>query len=296
MSVILIIGCAVTTFAGEMPDKTEGIPYIEFYAENASKDPAEINLSDAVSMTYNISECEFAYPLQRIKDEESIRAAIDFFSNIYVTGEPDGVFSTEGGEGLSLQDKDGNTIISIFIQAGMIDTSDGRREAEGLSGISEIPGLMSAGDWEAYYAEQKEAEEAYHETHELSYPCSLFEAEGKAAFDFYQECTADDIDHIYFFHNGKNKSAMDRDDIQKIYDSICQVQVTGIGNDSRWGDKWSVTIFYTRKGDTFTSDIQLSFHEGVLYTEEECYALEGLEAILGSYDWDELAVIAEGAK
>ena len=171
--------------------------------------------------------------MQYIRDEESILSAAEFFRGISVTGEPDGIFSTEGGQGLSLQDEEGHTIISIFIQAGMIDSADGRREAHGLSGIRNIPGLMTPADWEEYYAKQQEAEETYRKTHQLNYPCTLFEAEGKEAFDFYEACTAEEIDSIYFFHNGKNEYVTDRDAIQKIYDGLCKVQVTGPGEASR---------------------------------------------------------------
>ena len=157
ITVIFIISCTVTAFAQDsFVVKKNGIPYIELYAERAGLDPEKIDLSDAVSLSFSIQTCEFGYPVQKIDDEESVLAAADFFRNVCVTGEPDGVFSTEGGEGLSLQDEDGNIIISIFIQDGMIDTSDGRCEAEGLSRISEIPGLMTPGDWEEYFEQQKE--------------------------------------------------------------------------------------------------------------------------------------------
>jgi len=289
-----MISCTVTAFAkdGSAADKNS-IPYIEFYAEKAGLDPETIDLSDAASLSFSIQTCEFGYPVQRIDDEESVLAAADFFRNICVTGEPDGVFSTAGGEGLSLQDEDGNTIISIFIQDGMIDTSDGRCAADGLSGIFEIPGLMTPGDWEEYYEQQRDVEENYHETHKISYPCSMFEAEGKEAFDFYQTCSADDITGIYFFHDGKNITAQEPDDIRKIYDSLCQVQVTGEGEASRWMDQWSVTIFYTPEGSSFQSDIRFGFREGVLTVNDEAYAVEGLEEVLNSFDWDEMAVIAE---
>ena len=294
ITVVIMICCTVITFADDQSvSEKNGIPYIEFYADRIGWDPSEIDLTEAVSLAYSIQTCEFGYPVQTIDDEKSVRAAADYFRNIYVIGEPDGVFSTGDGKGLSLQDKEGNTIISIYIQDGMIDTSDGRCEAKGLNGIDAIPGLMTPGDWDAYYEQLQEAEEAYREDHDFHYPCSLFEAEGKEAYDFYQNCTAEDISEIYFFHNGKNKTALDPDDIQKIYDSLCQVQVTGEGEASRWMDQWSITIFYTPEGSSFQSDIRFGFREGVLSPGDEAYEVEGLEAVLESFDWDEMAVIAE---
>ena len=290
---LFVIGCAGAAFAGEMPADTKGIPYIEYYADLMGKDPADIDLSKAVCLTYSWQECEFAYPMQYIRDEESILSAAEFFRGISVTGEPDGIFSTEGGQGLSLQDEEGHTIISIFIQAGMIDSADGRREAQGLSGIRNIPGLMTPADWEEYYAKQQEVEETYRKTHQLNYPCTLFEAEGKEAFDFYEGCTAEEIDSIYFFHNGKNEYVTDRDAIQKIYDGLCKVQVTGPGEASRWADQWSVTLFYTQEGKSFSSEIHLSFREAALSAGDQGFALEDLEELFASYDWDEFAAIAE---
>lgn len=310
LTAVFAIACAMPAFAGGISTvadfftsdakgtdakgtdaEAEGIPYIDFYADLTGRDPAEIDLSKAAYMNYSIQECEFGYPVQTICDEESLRSAEEFFRTIYVTGEPDGIFSTEGGQGLSLLDEEGNVIISIFIQAGMIDTSDGRRAASGLSGISEIPGLMTPGDWEAYYEEQEQAEEEYCENHEFQYPCSLMEAEGKAAFEFYQKCTAEDIQSIYFFHNGKNKTVTDRETIEKIYDSICSVQVTGPGKDSRWAEKWSITIFYVPEGGTFGSEIHLAIHDGVLSTDNQGFELEGLEGVLEASGWEEAANI-----
>ena len=288
---VLVISSVFTVLASENPDK--GVPYIEYYAEQTGCEADDIDLSTAASLSYSIQECEFGYPVQHIDDDESIQAAIDFFQNIYVTGEPDGVFSTEGGQGLSLIDKDGNTIISIFVQAGMIDTSEGRCEAEGLSRLSDIPGLMTPGDWNEYYAQQEQGEEEYREEHELSYPCTMFEAEGKEAFDFYSNCSADDINSIRFFYNGKNKTAMEKEEIEKIYESLCNVKVTGPGEASRWDDQWSVTIFYTPEGSTFQSDIHFLFRKGVLSADDEGFELAGLEGILDAYDWEGMELIAE---
>ena len=293
LTVLFVIGCSGFAFAGGTSAEPEGIPYIDYYADLTGRDPADIDLSKAVCLTYSWQECEFAYPLQYIRDEESIRSAAEFFRGIYVTGEPDGIFSTEGGQGLSLLDEEGKTIISIFIQAGMIDTSDGRVAAQGLSEIEKIPGPMRPGDWEEYYDRMKQEEEAYRKTHQMNYPCTLFEAEGKEAFDFYQTCTADDIDGIYFFHNGKNKMVTDPDAIRKIYDAICRVQVTGPENASRWADQWRVTLFYTSEENTFQSDIQLSFREGVLSAGDYGFAVSNPEEIFSSYEWDEFSAIAE---
>ena len=102
-----------------------------------------------------------------------------------------------------------------------------------------------------------------------------------------------ELEITYFFHDGKNITALEPDDIRKIYDSLCQVQVTGQGEASRWMDQWSVTIFYTPEGSSFQSDIRFGFREGVLTVNDEAYAVEGLEEVLNSFDWDEMAVIAE---
>ena len=102
---LFVIGCAGAAFAGEMPADTKGIPYIEYYADLMGKDPADIDRSKAVCLTYSWQECEFAYPMQYIRDEESILSAAEFFRGISVTGEPDGIFSTEGGQGLSCRMK-----------------------------------------------------------------------------------------------------------------------------------------------------------------------------------------------
>ena len=69
--------------------------------------------------------------------------------------------------------------------------------------------------------------------------------------------------------------------------------MTGKGEASRWMDQWSITIFYTPKDSSFQSDIRFGFREGVLTVNDEAFTVEGLEEVLNSFDWDEMAVIAE---
>ncbi|MBQ9032080.1 MAG: hypothetical protein IJ106_11605 [Parasporobacterium sp.] len=295
LSLLMIISCTWTAFGSETPADAwqQGIPYLEFYAERNGKDPADIDLSRAVCLIHSNWECEMGYPNQYIKDEEIIRTAADLISRITVTGGPDGIFSTAEGHGFTFLDEEENQILSISIQEGMIETSEGRYEADGISSLSEIPGVMYPGDWNEYFNQFAEEEEEYLDTHKLSYPCSLFEADGKAAFDFYNNCTADDILSIYFFHAGKNRTVTDPEEIRAIYDALCRVQVTGPGKASRWDDSFSVTIFYEKEDLLYTPDIEFSFRSGALDgRDEHDYAVEGLSGILESYDWEEFEMIA----
>lgn len=297
----LLMFCALEVLAADAADSAaetavhapQGIPYIEFYADRAGIDPADIDLSRAVCLVHTNWDCEEGFPTERIMDEETIRIAAERISQIYVTSDSDGMFSTAAGHAFSFLDEDDREILGISIQEGMIETADGRYAATGIEELSGIPGVMYPGDWAAYYNNLAEEEEEYIKTHELQYPCSLFEAKGKAAFNFYNTRTVDDVSSIYFFHAGKNKTVTDRDEIAAIYDSICRIQVTGPGKASRWDDSWSFTIFYTNE-DNIPSSIQFSFRSGALdCSGERDFTVEGLEGVLESYDWSEFEVIAD---
>ena len=295
LSAVIFAGGALSVSASEsIPGEPQGIPYIEFYAEQNGINPEDIVLSKAVCLSHFNWECEGGYPAQYIRDEETIRAVAEIVGRIRVTGGPDGVYSTAGGHGFTFTDEEDRPILGISIQEGMIEGGDGRYEADGLDALSFVPGVMYPGDWEEYFDRIEDEEEEYLRTHELSFPCSLFEAAGKAAYDFYTGCTADDILSIYFFHDGKNKTFTDPEEIRAIYESLCRVEVTGPGETSRWDDSWSVTVFYPGPDNTFSSNIHFSFRSGALDGRDGYdYSVKGLGGIPEACDWEEFGNIPD---
>lgn len=269
-------------------------PYLTFYAEKTGQSEADIDLAAAAEITYSVYNCEVSYPAQHIRTPEVVAKAVEVIQSITVYGEPDGIYSTAGGSSLSILDAEGNLLISIAMQDGMIDTAEGRWQASGLGALSDIPGLMDEADWIAWDNSRAEEDEAYRETLTPEYPESLFTLRGKETAELAAGGGADEVLAVYLFYGGKSARVIDREMIKTIYNALAQAKAVGPGESNRWNDpEWSISLLVAQGENTFETEIFFTFHGAYFSAGDAEYEIDDISLILDACEWEEFDQIRE---
>ena len=272
-------------------------PYLTFYAEKTGQTETDIDLTAAAEITYSVYNCETSYPEQHIRTPEAVAKAVEVIQGITVYGEPDGIYSTAGGSSLSILDAEGNLLISVSTQDGMIPTAEGRWQASGLGALSDIPGLMTEADWIAWDNSRAEEDEAYRETLTPEYPESLFTLRGKETAELAAGGDADDVLAVYLFYGGKSARVIDREMIETICSALAQAKAVGPGESNRWNDpEWSISLLIAQGENTFETEIFFTFHGAYFSVRDNEYEVDDIMAILNVCEWEGFDEIKEALK
>lgn len=273
-------------------------PLLEFGRKAHGFEPRD--LSGAAALQVLVNHCEYGEPPQYITDERVIADVVAALSGVTVTGDHDGVSSTETYYAYALYDAEGQYIGGFAFQDGMLMEKEGRYPVAGLDALLSVEGVMLEEGWEAYHAAEAERQGAYDDAFTAAYPMSVFAAGG------YYTSLLENLPHerllsadirVMWYDDAGRLVTDDPAVLARLYDALSAARVTGEADGGGGAQKWTVTLRYlTETGGASSADLQfqgdtLSGYFSDAGTRQ--FTVTGLDALFTAADADVLTYLAE---
>lgn len=231
---------------------------------------------------------EYAEPSQTVTEERAVRQFADALQSVKVTGKKDEVFSTEGYTAFSGYDADGNVILGLSIQAGLLERNDGRYALEGADALFSIDGVMYAEDWAEYWSSYNEKADAYEEQIGDPEGMLLIEAAGYAmhraglaAPEGIRAMSA----YIDWNREAGRFSSADPQEIEALWTALSKIRV-GREEANPKGDMWHLNVDFIDPDDPAAGHAWIEFYGDYAKIGDGRYALEGIEELYDALDSD----------
>ena len=235
-------------------------------------------------------------PTQHFTDEEMISEFKYAVENILVTGKRDDYVILDGmGTGYSARDKDGNILLSFYIQEGGLERSDGHMEVIGLELLPD-EGVMDAHDWHDYYDEYRRLSDEYARSIDPQ-GMSLIDAAGYGTYRMH-EAGGDALCYTYIYIDwNKDVEALetsDADENRSIFNALTQVTVGEKTSDPK-GQMWHMSFEFTDPQDPYGGSTWIGFVGDCVKIGSSYYTLENSEALYGAVECEMLEYLRDFA-
>ncbi|MCR5788802.1 MAG: hypothetical protein K6G83_02850 [Lachnospiraceae bacterium] len=275
----------------ERPEKTPlphtfPEPLLLYLAREQGREEA-FTADDIDSFLVNINAGGYGNPAQSFEEGAALAAFKKAVSQMTVEEEAsDAVMITEGETFYAAFDRDGNRLFTFAVfQDHFLEGDRGALyPLSGAQDLDGIEGVMSTADWENYYADYHEKEDAYEVSEnpegsgvlEASYGTHLLAQAGA-------ESVRDMEAYIDWNKEAGEFFTSDKEAVTAVFEALSGMTVgERVQNPS--GQMWHMIIDYRVPGQNFNSTATLSFTGNCIEIDSRYYVPEGIGALYDSVD------------
>ena len=235
-------------------------------------------------------------PTQHFTDEDMVSEFKYAVENMLVVGKRDDYVILDGmGTGYSARDKEGNMLLSFYIQEGGLERSDGHMEVTGLELLPD-EGVMHANDWYDYYDEYSRLSNEYAASIDPK-GMNLIDAAGYGTHRMH-EAGEDALYYTYIYIDWNNDvEALKTDDPgenKSIFNALTQVTV-GEKNSDPKGQMWHMSFSFNDPDDPYGGSAWIGFKGDCVKIGSSYYTLENSEALYGAVECEMLEYLRDFA-